>query len=99
MSRHLERLRSGERWWAAEFVLRSLGLVLLRGCYKLALLAHRMTTTPPPHQATLGELAICAATFLALTGGLALTFFGAGLFQDVPIPPHSRLVLEGPPNA
>lgn len=89
MSRHLDRLRRGERWWAAEFVLRAIGLTLLGSCYKLGFLAHRMVTTLPQHQATPGEFAICAAIFLALTCGIALTFFGPGLFKEVPIPRNS----------
>lgn len=89
MSRHLDRLRRGERWCAAEIVLRMIGLALLGGCYKLGLLAHRMVTTMPPHQATLGEFAICTAIVLALTSGLALTLFGPGLFEQVPIPSRS----------
>lgn len=89
MSRHFDCLRRGERWWAAEFVLRSIGLALLGGCYELGLLAHRLVMTLPLHRGTPGEFAICAATFLALSSGLALTFFGPGVFREVPIPPHS----------
>jgi len=86
MSRHLDRLRRGERSWAAEFALRTLGLALLAGCYQLAFLARRMVTMPPPHQATLGEFAVCLGIVLLLTSGLALTLFGPGLFAVVPIP-------------
>ena len=89
MSRHFDRLRRGERWWAAEIVLRTIGLTLFGICYKLGLLAHRIVTTPPPHQATLGEFAVCTAIVVALTGGLALTLFGPGLFEEVPIPRNS----------
>lgn len=89
MSRHLDRLRRGERWWAAEFVLRTLGLALLVGCYQLALLAHRLVTLPTPHQVTLGEFAVCLGIVLLLTSGLALTIFGPGLFEEVPIPSRS----------
>ena len=89
MSSHFDRLHRGERWWAAEFVLRTAGIALLGGCYKLALLAHRMIAAAPPHEATLGEFAICAAVFLALTSGLALTMEGPGLFRHVPVPSRS----------
>lgn len=90
MSSHFDRLRRAERWWAAELVLRAIGIVLLGGCYRLALIAHRMTTAPPPHAATPGEFALCAAIVLALTGGIALALFGPALFQEVPIPRSSR---------
>ena len=89
MSGIYDRLRKGERWWAAEVVLRAGGLILLGACYRAALLAHMLINAPPPHQATLGEFAACAATFLMLTCGLALTFKGPGLFRHLPIPPQS----------
>ena len=89
MSGNFDRLRRGERWWAAEVALRASGLILLGACYRAALLAHMLIATQPPHQATPGEFAICAAAFLALTSGLALTFAGPGLLRHVPIPPHS----------
>lgn len=89
MSRHLDRLRRGERWWAAEIVLRTLGVLLFGGCYKFALMAHRLITTPPPHPATPGEFAVCAATFFLLVSGLAFTVEGPGLFRHVPIPTRS----------
>ena len=89
MSRHLDRLRRGERWLAPEIVLRAIGVTLLGSCYKFGLPAHRMVTTSPPHQATLGEFAICTAIVLALTNGLALTLFGPGLFEEVPFPRNS----------
>jgi len=82
---HFDRLRRGERWWPAEIALRAVGLMLLGGCFELARLAHRMVTAPPPHQATLGEFAVCAAIVVALTGGIAFTFFGPGLLEEVPI--------------
>jgi hypothetical protein len=87
-SSHFDRLRRGERWWAAEVVLRAAGIGLLDGCYRLALLAHRTLAAPSPHDATLAEFAICAATFLALTAGLALTMEGPGLLRDLPVPPR-----------
>lgn len=89
MSGNPDRLRKGERWWAAEVVLRFCGLVFLGGCYRAALLAHRLINTSPPHQATPGEFAVCAVTFLMLTCSLALIFEGPGLFHHVPIPAHS----------
>lgn len=91
MSGNLDRLRKGERWWAAEVVLRVGGLLLLDACYRAALLAHGLINTPPHHQATPGEFALCAATFLLLTCGLALSFEGRGLFKHIPMPPRPFL--------
>ena len=89
MSRYLDRLRNGQRCWAAEIALRAGGLVLLGTCYRMAMLAHRLINTAPPHPATPGEFGVCAVVFLLLTSGLALSFVGAGLFRHVPIPAHS----------
>ncbi|MGB7655352.1 MAG: hypothetical protein WBL74_07710 [Novosphingobium sp.] len=89
MPNNLDRLRKGERWWTAEAVLRSFGVLLLAGSYRLGLVAHRWATTPPPHQATLGEFAVCLAIAVCLTSGLALTMFGPKLFEHVPIPARS----------
>lgn len=86
MSGKLDRLRKGERCWPAELVLRGLGLAALAACWRAALLAHRLITTPPAHPPTVGEFAICAVTVLLLTTGIALTFEGAGLFLEVPFP-------------
>jgi len=88
---HFDRLRRGERWWPAEIALRAVGLMLLGGCFELARLAHRMVTAPPPHQATLGEFAVCAAIVVALISGVALTFFGPGLFEEVAIARNSAV--------
>lgn len=89
MFSHSDRLGKGQRWWAAEILLRLGGLVLLGACYGAALLAHRLITTPPPHQATLAEFALCLGVYLSLSGGLALSLVGPGLFRHVPIPAHS----------
>lgn len=91
MLRIPDRLRRGERWWAAELVLRGLGIALLDGSYRLGLIAHRMVTTPRPHQATMGEFAVCLAIVASLTSGLALTMFGPKLFELVPIPKSNPL--------
>lgn len=88
LSQRLADLRTGRRWWPAEIGMRGLGLLLLAGCWRLALVAHRMATTPAPHTAGLTELAVCTAVVLLLCGGLTLTFVGPGLFRDVPLPPH-----------
>lgn len=91
MSRNLDRLRKGERWWAAEFALRGLGLLLLYACYRLGIVEHHWATMPPPHEATLGEFALCFGFVICLTSGLALTMFGPKLFEHVPIPKKNPL--------
>lgn len=89
MSEYLDRLREGKRCWTAEAVLRAAGVTLLGACYRVALLAHALVEARSPHQVTPGELAMCAATFLLLTCGLALSLEGPGMFRHVPIPAHS----------
>ena len=86
MSQILNRLRRGERSWAAELVLRSLGLLLLAALYSLGTIAHRWTTTWPVHQATAAEFGLCLVMALLLGSGLALSMFGPRLFEHVPIP-------------
>lgn len=88
LAKGLAALRAGRRWWPAEIILRGAGALLLAGFWHLALVAHRMATTPAPHQAGLSELALCAGAVLLLCGGLVLTFAGPILFLDVPLPPH-----------
>ena len=89
MSRNLDRLRKGERWWAAEAAFRGVGILLLSACYRLWAVALRSVTAPQPHRATLGEFAVCLAIAGCLTGGLTLTRVGPKLFEHVPIPKHS----------
>ncbi len=91
MTRNLDRLRKGERWWTAEFVLRLSGMVLLTAAYRLGGVAHRWVMTPPPHQATPGEFAVSLGIVVCLTCGLALTMFGPKLFEHVPIPKKNPL--------
>lgn len=81
-----ERLQSGRPGWAAELVLRAIGLGLLAGSWRLALLAHRWIVTPQLHPATLAEFALCALAFASLSAGMGLSLVGAGLFRLVPIP-------------
>jgi len=92
MSENFKGLQKGKRWWAAECVLRVVGLVSLAGCWSMAVLAHRLIIAPPPHQATLTELLICAGVFLLLITGLAFTFSGPGLFRHYPVPPRSAFL-------
>lgn len=92
MSEKFRGLRKGERWWAAECVLRAAGLVSLAACWRMALVAHAFIIAPPPHQPTLVEFLICAGVFLLLAAGLALTFEGPGLFRHYPVPARSAFL-------
>lgn len=81
-------MHHGGKRWTAEFAFRLVGALLLSASYRLALAAHRMVGTPPHHQATAGEFAVCAAAVVLLWGGLAFAIEGAGLFRLVPVPPR-----------
>jgi hypothetical protein len=87
----LSRMEKGERVWAAEFVLRASGLVLLTLCRIAVLGLLRMVRLVPPHQATPAEFAVAAAAFVCLTTGLALLFEGPGLLRLMPRPPRALL--------
>ena len=86
------RLESGERWWAAEVVLRLTGLALLGACTAFGRVVVRLAGHPPPHQATPAEFAVAALAFVCLTSGLALLFEGPGLFRLLPMPPRALLM-------
>ena len=85
------RLQSDERWWAAEVVLRLVGLALLGICAAFGRIVVRLAGQPPPHQGTPAEFAIAALAFVCLTSGLALLFEGPGLFRLLPMPPRALL--------
>lgn len=89
MSGYLSRLRTGERWWVAELVLRGFGVMLLYGTGRLALVAQRLIAMPPPHEASPAEFGLGMIVFAVLVAGLAFTSMGGGVFRTVPIPAHS----------
>lgn len=91
MFRQIDRLRRGQRWWPAEFVLRGLGVVLLYVSGRLAMLVERMVVAPPLHEPTPSAFAVCAAAFVLLSGGLALTLVGPVLLRHVPVPRRALL--------
>lgn len=83
----LRRLARGERWWAAELVLRGLGLALLGLCAATGWWLHRaLTHAQPGHAPTplhLGAAAVVAASFSL---GACLTCEGPALFRHIPVP-------------
>ena len=85
MSAYLDRLHNGERCWGAECIMRSLGLALLYASYRTGVFA-RQVDLAQGH--TPEEFAICAAVFVLLVIGLALTVEGPGLFRLYPMPPR-----------
>ena len=87
-----KRLESGERWWAAEFVFRVLGMALLGVFAALWRVVVRLVGQAPAHQGTPLELAVAALAFVCLTSGLALLIEGPGLFRLLPMPPRALMI-------
>ncbi|MDE2404559.1 MAG: hypothetical protein KGM17_07810 [Sphingomonadales bacterium] len=86
-----ERPAAGLPRWAAEVVLRGLGLGSLAGAAVAAIHLHRLVIATPPHAAALAEFAQCGGAVLLLSCGLALSLEGTGLFRRVPRPPRPLL--------
>ena len=86
MGEIIRRLESGERWWAAEIVLRALGLALLGLCAAASLWLYRLVHQPPqPHSARPIEFLAGLIAFLGWSLGWALLIVGPGLFKLVPV--------------
>src|SRR5262245_51266006 len=81
-----DRLGTGERWWAAELVLRGAGLALLAGCMLTTLWLYRSVHRPPGHAASVVEFLAAAGAVIGGCGGAMLVWQGPGLFELVPIP-------------
>ena len=86
LQRILDRLGTGERWWAAEVVLRAAGLALFGLAALAALWLTRSMRVPAPHSATWRELLAAYAAVLSGCGGALLTFFGPWCFKRMPLP-------------
>lgn len=82
----MRRLEGGERWWAAEIALRSLGLVLLALCLGVSLLLYRSVQQPPPHEPHALDYAGALVVFLSWSSGGALLTVGPGLFERITLP-------------
>ena len=86
MSKILRRLESGERWWAAEVVLRATGLALLALCVALSLMLYRSVHQPPAHEPQALDYAGALAVFVSWSSGGALLAVGPGLFERITLP-------------
>jgi hypothetical protein len=82
----MDRLRRGQRWWAAELALRAFGLALLGGCDAVAGIVHRIVVASPPAGPGLAAYALCAGAVVLFSAGLAFALFGPGLLRQVPLP-------------
>ncbi len=83
-----KRLERGERWWAAELVLRIAGLALL-GLFVVAV--RTVCRLAASQQGTPLEALVAFGAYFCLATGLALLIAGPGLFQLMPKPPRALL--------
>lgn len=76
----------GERWWAAEAVLRTSGIALLALCAGAVAWLYNSVRVPPPHQADAPEMLAGALVVLGWCTGWPLLLLGQGLFKPVILP-------------
>jgi hypothetical protein len=83
----------GYRRTAPDPALRAAGLVLI--VVAVLVLRHMVVLVHlrPPHDASMGEMALAAAGFLGLSAGMTLTALGAHIFDEVAI---SERWMRGP---
>jgi hypothetical protein len=81
-----DRLGTGQRWWAAELVLRLAGVALLAGAGLAVWWLYASVNQPPLHEARILELLAAAAGVLGASFGSTLAVCGPSLFERVPIP-------------
>lgn len=82
----MRRLQSGERWWAAEAVLRALGLAALALCAGAGAWLYNSLHLAPQHQPSALELLAGALVVLGWCTGWPLLLLGQGLFKPVELP-------------
>jgi hypothetical protein len=87
----LRRLESGQRWWAAEAVLRGLGLAMLVAALAAGNWVCRSVQHLPTHPVTAFEFAGATSAVIGLSLGSAFTFEGPGLFRAIPVRPRARV--------
>jgi hypothetical protein len=86
MGKIMARLETGDRWWAAEIVLRAIGLALLGLCALSAIWLHAAVQRPSSELSLALETAEAAGTFLCWSMGGALLTVGQGLFRLIDVP-------------
>ena len=86
MQRAIRRLRSGERWWAAEAVVRAAGVLLLVLAMFFGRSLEASVLALPAHQTTGLEFGLSCAGVVTGSAGLAGLIEGPGLFRLVPRP-------------
>jgi hypothetical protein len=82
----MRRLQSAERWWAAEAVLRVLGLAALALAAGAGAWLYSSVHLPPRHQADVLEYFAGALVVLGWATGWPLLLLGKGLFKPVELP-------------
>jgi hypothetical protein len=85
------RLENGERWWAAEAVLRGVGLAVLVAALAAGCWVCRSVQQLPAHSVTAFEFAGATSVVVGFSLGSAFTFEGASLFRAIPVPPRARV--------
>lgn len=90
MTRIMRRLESGERWWAAEIVLRFFGLVFLGLCAAAALWLYQSLHQPPPHAPKTLDYVAALVVVLGWSLGWSFLVEGPGLFQLIEVPARYR---------
>ena len=86
MRQALQRLRSGERWWAADIAIRGVGVLLLGACAASADWLYRTDHRPPTHASGALEVAEALLIVLCWALGWAAVGEGQGLFRLVELP-------------
>lgn len=84
----LRRLRSDDRWWAADIATRGIGTLLLGVCAASACWLYRSIHRPPAHAANVLEFAAAALAVLCWTSGWATVAEGQKLFRLVKATGH-----------
>jgi len=86
-SKIMRRLEGGERWWAAEIILRAFGLAMLGLCVAASVwLYGAVHQPPPPHEARPLEFLAALASVIGWSLGWSFLVVGPGLFKLVPVP-------------
>lgn len=86
MGQIMRRLKTREKWPAAQVALRSLGLALLALCGGITLLLYHLAHEAPPHEPYARDFAVAIIAFLSGSNGSALLIIGPGLFAPVDVP-------------